>query len=286
MGSRWLGELADICRYVGLEVREVPGWQARGRSSGGLDDLRGFIWHHMASSPASDGQADADFLATRSSVAPVSQLSIARTGVVWVVAAGACNHGGKGGPVGDWLPADRANTLTMGIEMANRGDGVEVWPMVQIDASIVLAGALHSFYGLPLERSIGHKEYCGPGSTTPGRKIDPFGPWANGQSWGAPQGRIDEWRHYVGLRLAPTEPAPPPVPAFSHGTVRRGDVGDGVFAAQVIVRHRAGQAGPCDGVFGEQLDAAVRNVQAFTGQPVDGIIGPRTWEVLDLLANS
>ena len=86
-------------------------------------------------------------------------------------------------------------------------------------------------------------------------------------------------------------PVPVPIPApggpFVHATIRRGDVSADVFAAQVILRHRAGQTNViADGQFGQQTENAVRNLQRFTGQTVDGVVGPKTWAILDSLANS
>jgi hypothetical protein len=86
---------------------------------------------------------------------------------------------------------------------------------------------------------------------------------------------------------APTPAPPAPGGSFMHATVRLGDVNADVFALQVIVRHRAGQTGvACDGTFDSRTDAAVRNVQGFCGLVVDGIVGPKSWAVLDGLANS
>lgn len=86
-------------------------------------------------------------------------------------------------------------------------------------------------------------------------------------------------------------PVPVPIPApggpFVHATIRRGDVNADVFAAQVIVRHRAGQTQViADGQFGGATEQAIRNVQAFCGLTVDGLVGPKTWAILDQLANS
>jgi len=86
-------------------------------------------------------------------------------------------------------------------------------------------------------------------------------------------------------------PVPVPIPApggpFVHATIRRGDVNADVFAAQVIVRHRAGQTQViADGQFGGATDQAIRNVQAFCGLTVDGVVGVKTSAILDSLANS
>jgi hypothetical protein len=46
-----------------------------------------------------------------------------------------------------------------------------------------------------------HKEWCGPGTICPGRKVDPFGPIEDGANWGPIQGRIDDFRGRVFKRL-------------------------------------------------------------------------------------
>jgi peptidoglycan hydrolase-like protein with peptidoglycan-binding domain len=61
-------------------------------------------------------------------------------------------------------------------------------------------------------------------------------------------------------------------------TVRQGDHGDAVRAAQTLV---PGQL-TVDGIFGPQTDAAVRDYQQVWAQPADGIVGPVTWKSLTL----
>lgn len=96
----------------------------------------------------------------------------------------------------------------------------------------------------------------------------------------------------LGVVVPPPQPIPPAVDPstgvkFMHKTIRKGDVGPDVYGAQVVLRHKAGQANVvCDGGFGAQTDAAVRNVQAWFNLHVDGVVGPETWKLLDRLANS
>lgn len=210
MGDIWLHDLPAIARRAGLDVVEAPGWRDRGRSTGGLDALVGWMWHHTASPVSWDGTRDATYIATGAPARPISQTYIPRTGVLHILAAGACNHGGRGGPVAGWLPQDRANTMVGATEMGNAGTG-EPWPQVQIDASVAFAAELSLWFGFGVDRHIGHKEYCGPFSSTPGRKIDPYGPWMGGGSWGPMQGSdpLGPWRALITHRLAPIEPTPP-----------------------------------------------------------------------------
>jgi peptidoglycan hydrolase-like protein with peptidoglycan-binding domain len=62
-------------------------------------------------------------------------------------------------------------------------------------------------------------------------------------------------------------------------TVRRGDTGDYVKAAQnELDRH--GKSLDVDGIFGALTDAATREYQKSAGLSVDGIVGPNTWREL------
>lgn len=64
-------------------------------------------------------------------------------------------------------------------------------------------------------------------------------------------------------------------------TVRRGSSGNDVKRCQAIMLNLFGQeVGPVDGQFGPKTDQCVRNIQAFFGMTVDGIVGPKTWTVL------
>lgn len=65
----------------------------------------------------------------------------------------------------------------------------------------------------------------------------------------------------------PVQPAIPP-------TLRRGDRGDDVRLAQAAVGAKV------DGVFGPNTEAAVKQFQRDNGLVADGIVGPRTWEVI------
>jgi len=160
----------------------------------------------------------------------------------------------------------------------------EVLPFL-LDLSAELhVQAVHDYYGSRIWRAGRGWRDQSPSTTT-----------GMGQSW-ATYFHIETNRTGWGdgspipNRLGSTPiPDPVPIPApggpFVHATIRRGDVNADVFAAQVILRHRAGQAILCDGQFGARTEEAVKNVQAFTGQTVDGVVGPQTWAVLDVLAN-
>jgi putative chitinase len=62
-------------------------------------------------------------------------------------------------------------------------------------------------------------------------------------------------------------------------TLRRGDKGEQVAALQAILGAK-GFALRADGDFGLATAAAVKDFQASRGLPADGVVGPRTWQML------
>ena len=66
-------------------------------------------------------------------------------------------------------------------------------------------------------------------------------------------------------------------------TLRRGDKGAYVTLAQTELRNKGYDLGSCgvDGDFGRATEAAVKQLQKDAGLVQDGVIGPRTWAVLD-----
>jgi hypothetical protein len=177
MGDRWLHELADVARSTGLPTIEVDGWQHRSRSSGGYSGGQPSVvmCHHTASGPSSDGWPDVNYIATGSDIAPVSNLYLARDGTIYVIAAGATNTNGAGGPLGG-VPEDSMNTSAIGIEAGNDGTG-EPWPDIQQDAYVTLVRYLCAAYDI--DRCYHHQEWA------PTRKVDCAGPsrWAASGSW-------------------------------------------------------------------------------------------------------
>lgn len=184
MSRRYLLDLADILRAVGLDVVEVSGWQARARK----DDLGGYLdgrpthvmVHHTASRPASDGPNDVDYIVSVSPVAPVANLYISRRGAVYVCAAGPTNTNGAGSSK-SWdggVPDNAMNSWAIGIECANDGIG-EPWPTLLTDALVTTVKALCEAYDVSPELVRAHFEWA------PTRKIDPSGPspWATSGKW-------------------------------------------------------------------------------------------------------
>src|SRR5262245_17397953 len=124
MGSRYLTDSADVLSAAGLKVVQYEGWESRARSSGGFDSGKPWcvMWHHTASDTTP--QNDADYMCHGSDDRPIANALIARDGVVWLLAAGATNTNGKGGPLTvskGTIPADSMNTHGWGMEIANNG---------------------------------------------------------------------------------------------------------------------------------------------------------------------
>ena len=195
MADRYLTDLADVLRGAGLTVTELDGWRDRSRSSGGYDP--GYpshvMVHHTGSPPSASGESDAYYCALYDEDAPLSNLCLDRDGLWWVLAAGATNTNGKGGPL-DGVAADCMNTAAIGVE-ANGGYG-EAWPPAQTASYVAGVRALCDAYGCRYVR--GHLEWA------PTRKIDPAGPspWAaGGASWNMDAFRSDVW-NYEGAEMA------------------------------------------------------------------------------------
>jgi peptidoglycan hydrolase-like protein with peptidoglycan-binding domain len=63
-------------------------------------------------------------------------------------------------------------------------------------------------------------------------------------------------------------------------TIRRGASGNVVRRLQRALRRTPNLGLPIDGVFGAELQTAVRDFQEGAGLAVDGIVGPLTWNAL------
>lgn len=269
MGSLYLTDLAGVIRAAGLTVHEHPGWKTRGRSTGGFSAAPvAIVIHHTASPPSWNGDRDANYIATGSDIAPIAQLYLDRQGVVHVLAAGACNNAGAGGPLGP-LPKDGANTRTIGIEAGNNGVG-EPWPTAQQDAYIRLVRALTSRYMIGSDKVYAHKEWA------PTRKIDPAGP----SRWADADGRWNMSAFRRDLHAAEPTHIRVPTPTLRQGS-RGHEVGDLIdilkfwhwYPAEYLTDHN-------DGSFGTRCYNGVRNMQLALGAAVDGVYGPQSARLL------
>jgi hypothetical protein len=176
-------DTADWLRGVGLTVVEVDsGWKTRARSSGGFSNPPlGIQWHHTASKASPE--SDYNWQAHNCDDAPVGNMTIMRDGSVWMIAAGAANTAGKGGPVAmsrGTVPVDSGNSTTWAIEVANNGVG-EPWPVVQINAYFVASNEMNRRFGNQPTDVFTHA--IGEGNGWTDRKVDPATANAVQGSW-------------------------------------------------------------------------------------------------------
>src|SRR5436853_6977354 len=122
--------LPDVLRAAGLQVAPVEGWQNRGR--GDVGRIFGVICHHTAGPRNGNMPSLNTLINGRSDLpGPLAQLGLGRDGTYYVIAAGRCNHAGKG----EWNGEKAGNTHYIGIEAENTGGHDDFpWPAVQLDA--------------------------------------------------------------------------------------------------------------------------------------------------------
>lgn len=158
----YLTDLAGVARKTNLEVIEVPGWESRGR--GAMRDVRAVVCHHTATRNRTADMPSLNTLVNGRPdlTGPLSHLGLSRSGKVYVIAAGRCNHAGAvRNP--SW-----ANRHSIGIEAEATGIDAS-WPEAQMAAYAQLCRVLIDHFGLNVSAVLGHKEVADP----PGRKIDP-----------------------------------------------------------------------------------------------------------------
>lgn len=107
-----------------------------------------------------------------------------------------------------------------------------------------------------------------------------------GNATACPGDEIINWIH-AGRPVDGSTPAPPiappPTPA-SKPVLRRGSKGPSVMELQRKLNGVSGAGLATDGDFGPRTEQAVKNFQAFFKLGVDGIVGPKTWGMLDYCA--
>jgi peptidoglycan hydrolase-like protein with peptidoglycan-binding domain len=248
--------LPQVLRAAGLKVSEHGGWQDRGL--GDMRNVRGVMCHHTAT----PGQANMPTLNVLvrghgSLRGPLAQLGLARDGTYFVIAAGRAQHAGPG----RWRGVTAGNSSFIGIEAENSGLPGDRWPDVQMDAYARGVAALLNRMGAPVEMCCGHKEYRLPA----GHKNDPTFD-------------MDEFRERVRGIMNGTGATLPLIPAEDdqgRPTLRRGARGPLVREIQQKV------GATIDGTFGPVTEAKVREFQRANDLVGDGIVGPRTWALLD-----
>jgi N-acetyl-anhydromuramyl-L-alanine amidase AmpD len=253
--------LPDVLGGAGLKVSLVPGWESRGQNS--LGRILGVICHYTATPDSTRNMPTLDLLlrGREDLPGPLCQLGLGRDGTYYVVASGRANHAGRG----EWNGITTGNTNFIGIEAENSGRANDPWPAVQLDAYHRGVAAILREVGRSAASCCGHREYALPS----GRKTDP-------------NFEMDDFRQRVAAILGGAVPPPVLIPAAETGgrsraTLRRGDTG----ALVTELQQRLGMP-ESQPVFGPKTEAAVRAFQRQRGIVPDGIVGPKTWEALDV----
>lgn len=264
--------LPDVLKGADLKVSLVPGWETRGL--GDVGSIFGIICHHTGVSDPQkrimpslrslrDGRQASPGL--KALPGPLAQLGLGRDGTYFVIAAGRAVHAG----IGKFKGQVNGNSNFIGIEAENAGVRSDFpWPQVQLDAYHRGVAAMLKHLKKDATFCCGHKEYALPA----GRKDDP-------------DLDMNSFRTSVaailkGIVPAPTlipaiEPAPPAGTPAPRPTLRRPAKGELVKKIQMKVGAHV------DGKFGRKTEAAVRAFQRRHRLVPDGIVGPKTWKVLD-----
>lgn len=76
-------------------------------------------------------------------------------------------------------------------------------------------------------------------------------------------------------------PTPTPVPTVKHPVLKIGSTGEEVKKLQEALNNLTPKQVIVDGIFGKETDIAVRTLQLSKGLEIDGIVGAKTWEIVD-----
>jgi len=268
----WLTWLAASAGLTGYPVHEVDGWKTRGTKGQQMSELLGVVGHHTGTPAFRTGDMPTlNILRDGHSTlpGPLAHLGLGRSGAIYVVAAGRCNHAGVSAFAGR---AD-LNDKTVGIEMENPGDGK--WTPAQLDCLPKLVAALLKTMGQPASRYASHRTVALPA----GRKDDPRGiedAWVQAKV-------LDIWN-----TIPPATEPDAAAPACSDDLpiLRRGDRNEHVMALHMFMTRVFPSYATFKptGFYGDLTVVAVREFQAnsgVTGADADGtIVGRRTNEAL------
>lgn len=146
--------LPGVLRAAGLVVHEQPGWQTRGDDN--FEPI-GIICHATAGSSNSTDAAEISVILNGSETAPppIAQMYLSRSGEIWVIASGRCNHVRVG-----WAGRFEGvgNNRLFGIEAQNDNKG-QNWPSVQYEAYATACAAIVDYKGWSTNEVGGHKEH-------------------------------------------------------------------------------------------------------------------------------
>ncbi len=257
-------DLPAVLRGAGLEVVEVAGWETRTTNSAGMTEVRGLMMHHTAGSASGNIPSLGTVKNGRPDVpGPLIQVLLGRDGVCYVVAAGRCNHPGKGSGYG--VPTNDAARFFLGIEIEStgRGDFTEA----QLKNTPIAAAAIARAYKFGASMVVDHKEWAKP----VGRKIDVFG-WP---------GDAAGFRSQVAALLGGAAAQPAPTPVLDAAAALRARVHTLISPAdrryaQDGLKRLGYYAGVVDGSWGPLSQDAGRRFQRDEGIEQDAIPGPIT----------
>lgn len=254
--------LPDVLLSAGLKISRVSGWETRGYRNLDVGKILGVICHHTGVNSTANMPTLNSLINGRKAEpglkaipGPLAHLGLGRDGTYYIIAAGLANHAGPG----IWQGITEGNTHFIGIEAEHTGKVADPWPDVQMDAYRHGVAAILRHIGQSVDFCAGHREYA------PNRKDDPTF-------------EMEVFRGGVTAILDGTAPPPTPIPGVddkNRPTLRRGATGAHVARLQQLL----GVAGP--DTFGPRTEAAVREFQRQHGLVPDGIVGPKTWKVLD-----
>jgi hypothetical protein len=261
--------LATVLTNAGLKVAQQPGWMNRGAGDMGL--VRGVMCHHTAGPRQGNMPSLGVLINGRPGLpGPLSQLGLGRDGTYYIIAAGRANHAGRG----NWQGITAGNSSFIGIEAENTGivdphdPRHDPWPAIQLDAYRHGVAALLKHLGQPAQMCCGHKEYRLP----PGAKNDPH------------TIDMDGFRRDVASIMAGTTPQMQKIPSQDskdRPTLRRESSKNPRFLVEAVQKKIGFSGDAVDGDFGPLTEAAVRRFQRDHGLVPDGIVGPKTWAVLE-----
>jgi hypothetical protein len=249
--------LPDVLQAAGLKVAPVDGWETRGRAEMGT--VLGVMCHTTVGLRNGNMPSLRTLIEGRSNLpGPLAQLGLGRDGTYYIIAAGRCNHAGAG----SWAGIVTGNSNFIGIEGENTGRADDPWPDIQMDAYRRGSAALLTHVNRGVEFCVGHKEYALP----KGRKSDPGFD-------------MNAFRSAVASFMNGTTPQPVLIPSHEpvqgRPTLRRGATDPRVAGIQRKLDIDA------SGTFDAATEAAVRAFQRARHLVPDGIVGPKTWRVLD-----
>jgi len=260
--------LPKVLTDAGLKVSLDLGWENRGL--GDMGDVFGIICHHTG--VRNPGKANMPTLKSLRNgrkaepglaalPGPLAQLGLGRDGTYFVIAAGRAAHAGKGS-----FRGVTGNLRFIGIEAENAGTTNDPWPEIQLEAYQRGVAAILNHLGKDSTFCIGHKEFSSTGKVDPSLDMNEFRKQVAAFMGGAAP------THAV---IPAVEPSPPSGKS-PRPTLRRPMKDELVKQVQEKVGVTA------DGAFGPGTEAAVRAFQRGHGLVPDGIVGPKTWALLDI----